>query len=379
MRRRTVLLTASVAAVGTLGAPAESHPRTIGNLLAAMPWPQLWLAYRSRFINNQGRVIDYSANDGFTTSEGQAYALFFSLVANDQALFRLILGWTNANLANGALGARLPAWKWGKGSDGWGVLDNNSASDADSWLAYSLVCAGRRWNDDTLFDMGAKLATLIIAVETASIGKLRFLLPGAWYFPRHQPWVINPSYTPLFLAEGLAHATQSAGWRKIATSFPTLLARITSGGFAPDWAWWPHQPKVLPSPMPVTGIGSYDAIRTYLWAGMTPTVISGAAEILSVLYGMDRRRSVPFERVDLITLSGTGDGGPGFSGALLPYLARLHRKAALRRQLFRIRDALGPQLRLLGNDMYYPENLILFGLGSVSGQIKFASNGMLLE
>ena len=64
-----------------------------GVLLAASPcdasWP-LWNRYAQTFIAGDGRVIDRSAGDR-STSEGQAYALFFSLVANDRALFQRLL------------------------------------------------------------------------------------------------------------------------------------------------------------------------------------------------------------------------------------------------------------------------------------------------
>ena len=45
-----------------------------------------WTAYRTftaRFVQADGRVIDYSTPTQQTTSEGQSYAMFFALVAND--------------------------------------------------------------------------------------------------------------------------------------------------------------------------------------------------------------------------------------------------------------------------------------------------------
>src|SRR5262249_3814760 len=98
------------------------------------PWP-LWNAYVTHFISDDGRVIDPAAG-AITTSEGQSYALFFALVANDRPLFLRLLAWTRDNLAGGRLGERLPAYKWGRRRDGaWGVLDSNSAADSDLWIA----------------------------------------------------------------------------------------------------------------------------------------------------------------------------------------------------------------------------------------------------
>ena len=58
---------------------------------------KLWNAYAARFVDAQGRVFDPRASQT-TTSEGEAYAMFFSLVANDRgsavmrALVLLIVG-----------------------------------------------------------------------------------------------------------------------------------------------------------------------------------------------------------------------------------------------------------------------------------------------
>ena len=100
-----------------------SHPAE-----AQSTWP-FWDQYAKHFLSPQARVIDPDRND-MTTSEGQSYALFFSLVANDRSSFQNILAWTDNNLAQGDVSKNLPAWSWGRNSDGsWGVLDPNSASD----------------------------------------------------------------------------------------------------------------------------------------------------------------------------------------------------------------------------------------------------------
>src|ERR1700745_2052139 len=97
----------------------------------AQDWPSLWKSYVAGFIDNQVRVIDHDTGDR-TTSEGQAYGMFFALVANDHSRFDGLLHWTEQNLAEGDLTAHLPAWLWGRDANNrWGVLDRNSAADAD--------------------------------------------------------------------------------------------------------------------------------------------------------------------------------------------------------------------------------------------------------
>jgi len=352
-----------------------------GAIATAPDWHAAWRAYRTAFIDAQGRVIDYSADDGFTTSEGQSYALFFSLVAGDQDLFRRILAWTDTNLAGSRLGDALPAWKWGRRQGGWGVIHRNSAGDADSWIAYALLQAGRLWRDPSMDALGRRLAARIIATETAPIASGRVLLPGQAMFPHAAPLLVNPSYTPLFLAHGIAQATSDPAWQAIARAQPELVAMTASHGFVPDWAWVPGPPAHLPAGMPLTGVGSFDAIRVYLWAGLTATETPGAVAALAALDGMARHlraHSRPPLRVDVASGGGEGAGPIGFSGALLPYLARLGDQHGLHSQLARIarhREAsglFGPPAR------YYDENLNLFGLGGLAGVIRFDGSGAVI-
>src|SRR3979411_394806 len=80
----------------------------------------LWRSYSGTFMDGQIRVIDRDAGDR-TTSEAQAYAMFFALVANDRSRFAGLLEWTEKNLASDDLSRHLPAWLWGRDrNDHWG-------------------------------------------------------------------------------------------------------------------------------------------------------------------------------------------------------------------------------------------------------------------
>ena len=83
------------------------------NLRAACSWPA-WEQFKQDYISESGRVIDPSDARKITTSEGQSYALFFALAANDRKAFDLLLAWTRDNLAGGDLATNLPAWLWGQ-------------------------------------------------------------------------------------------------------------------------------------------------------------------------------------------------------------------------------------------------------------------------
>ena len=77
---------------------------------AAAAWP-LWEQFTQRFMQDDGRVIDYTTAQQHSTSEGQSYAMFFALVARDRARFDKLWAWSITNLAGGDIGARLPAWQ----------------------------------------------------------------------------------------------------------------------------------------------------------------------------------------------------------------------------------------------------------------------------
>ena len=148
-------------------------------LRAACTWPA-WEQFKKDYISEGGRVIDPSDTRKITTSEGQSYALFFALAANDRKAFDLLLTWTRDNLASGDLNAHLPAWLWGqKDKDAWAVIDNNSASDADVWIAWSLVEAGRLWKDRDYTRTGKALLKRIVSEEVVNVPGLgAMLLPG---------------------------------------------------------------------------------------------------------------------------------------------------------------------------------------------------------
>jgi endoglucanase len=342
------------------------------------PW-QEWVAFKQHYLSAEGRVIDVGSPDQRTVSEGQAYALFFALVANDRPAFAQLLQWTENNLAAGDLSARLPAWLWGRRADGgWGVLDPNPASDADLWIAYTLGEAGRLWRERPLRVRGALVGQRIIAEETADLPGLgRSLLPAPAGF--HTPpdrWRLNPSYAPLQLLRGLAVQQPRAGWLELLGPTERLLRESAPQGLAPDWVAYRAGGGFEPD-SETQARGSYDAIRVYLWAGMLHEQDPARATLLAHLRPMaalTRQRGTPPEVVD--SRSGQAqarDGNPGFSAALLPFLSALDEPALLEAQ--RQRLAAEPPARQTA--AYYQAVLALFGEGWLQGRYRFGADGRL--
>jgi endoglucanase len=347
---------------------------------------RLWQAYAARFISGDGRVIDPLTGDR-TTSEGQSYALFFALVNNDRTTFDKLLRWTESNLASGDLSAHLPAWNWGKAKSGkWQALDLNSASDSDLWIAYDLIEAGRLWKDERYAEMGRKLAALIAHKEMVTLpGFGPALLPGANGFHLQRAWVLNPSYTPVFLLNRLAAVDPAGPWADVAALVPSLLEQSTRKSFAMDWVSYtpgegftPCLPNGKKTP---AALGSYDAIRVYLWAGMLPDSSSAKPRILKSLSGMStylQQHSAPPEKISSQGIPQSNDGPVGFSAAVLPYLASFPDESAKARQLQRLQSQLNGSSNLYGsNPTYYDQNLALFGTGWIEKSFQFGSSGEL--
>jgi len=345
-------------------------------------WP-LWTRYQDHFIQKDGRVVDYD-RDNLTTSEGQSYAMFFALVANDPSGFDLLYRWTVSNLANGDLQNNLPAWSWGRKPDGTlGVKDPNSASDADLWIAYDLIQAGRLWKRHEYTMAGDALLKQIASGEVSRNHAFPILLPAHDGFEHDDAIVANASYMPLFLFEAAAKAQPQGPWKAMAASLPALIQKATVQGFATDWLRVEFDGTISPTPALDSGesqaVGSYDAIRVYLWAALTPATAPGRDSILKSLYGMAsymKSHSVPPEFAGEGSAAVHGTGPISFSAALVPFLEAVQEFDAARLQEKRLTLAWAERTGLYGNPpRYYDQNLAMFALGYKEHRYRIQSNG----
>ncbi len=361
---------------------AASAPASPGTPCAApVDWPH-WRRYVERFVQGDGRVVDRTQRDR-STSEGQAYALFFALVADDRRTFATVLRWTEDNLAGGDLARSLPAWLWGRDAAGrWGVLDRNSASDADLWTAYALLEAGRLWSEPRYGALARRILANVDAREVADLpglGPMLLPAPRGFALAKERGWRLNPSYLPPPLLRRLASAKIPGRWDAILSGTARLVRETAPRGAVADWVLF--TPRRGFAVDPVRGpFGSYDAIRTYLWIGMTPPDDPLGRELARATDGLLRvaeaRGELP-ESVDVRTLRGKGDAPVGFYAALLP-LALAARDGAAARGL-EARIEASAHDGLFGNPPgYYDQNLVLFGRGFAQGRWRFDAAGALV-
>ena len=370
MRLRLLLL---LGALLTQPACAERPARS-----ADAGWPD-WQAFKTAYVSDDGRVIDWTAG-ARTVSEGQAYGLFFALVANDREAFARILRWTERNLADGDLSRKLPAWLWGTADDGTRrILDANPATDADLWIAYSLLEAARLWQQPQY----AAEAQAILALVRRQVVERRadgtaLLLPAPDGFRLEDRVRLNPSYT--MPAQFLRfHAVDPDGpWSAMVEQFPAMLAELSPLGRVPDWSQYRERRHEIDADK--GGVGSYDAIRVYLWAGLGPAGHPALKALQPAVAGFavltEEAGRVP-EKWSARSTWIEGDGPVGFDAALLPFYRALGEQAQLERA--RARVVAARQDGVYGSPArYYDQVLVLFGKGYDDGQYHFDGEGRLV-
>lgn len=337
---------------------------------ATAPWHD-WEQFQRMMISGQGRVIDASDPRHITTSEGQSYAMFFALVNNDRLLFRRLVRWTENNLAQGDLTVHLPAWLWGRNSEGlWQVLDANTASDSNLWIAYSLLEAGRLWDEHSYTVLGHLILQRMAKEEVVNVPGFGYLLaPGKHGFSHQNTWRFNPSYLPPQLLARIAQTQPATPWAELLTNTPRFLIETAPLGLAPDWVsytgGWTHQHDD-------EQVGSYDAIRVYLWVGMLhPDSAHGdtlKAHFKRGLLSLAKHR-LPAEKMGVLQSSAQGVGPSGFSAALLPLLSDTPLAQEQHQRLQHIAQA---------EQGYYNQVLLLFGKGWEEKRYFFDQHGYLV-
>jgi endoglucanase len=363
------VLCAALLWVGSVCAGAAA-PRDTG----CGSWPE-WQHFKQLYLSDDGRVIDAGPEHGITVSEGQAYALTFAVIANDRTAFAEILKWTQDNLADGNLELALPAWKWGHADDGrWTVLDRNSAADADLWIAYALGEAARLWHDAAYARLARAIPELILRDEVAWIPQLgATLLPGPKGFVVQQTWRLNASYSPLQVVRAIGRQSGNPLWGDVLRSSVRVITGSAPHGYAADWIGYRPSDGFI-TDTGTHGVGSYNAIRVYLWAGMLADGDPQAAALARLLEPMAVRAAEhpPPELIDTLSLEARGTAPPGFAAALLPLLAHFKYSGVV--QSYRQVVEAGA---LKDNQHYYSDVLSLFGLGWLEGRYRFDRQGRL--
>ena len=223
-------VTGSVSCRGAAPPPSLASPPALSETEAQSILTESWQVYKQRFIQGDGRVIDFEASHR-TVSEGQAYAMLRAVLIDDPDTFDRTLNWAENNLrrrqADGQVISQLWGWKWGQQETGqWGLIDTNFASDADIDAVFALILAARRWQrSDYLAVAQAKLAELWDE-STVEVKGRRYLLPGpAIAFQTDTHVYLNPSYLAPYAFRLFAEVDRDHDWMQLVDSSYRMLEK----------------------------------------------------------------------------------------------------------------------------------------------------------
>lgn len=196
-----------------------------------------WEYYKKTFISSDGRVIDYQ-KASITTSEGQAYAMRRALLMRDKETFDKTYNWTKYNLQHKQ--DKLFAWLWGQkkpvheqGEIKYGIIDQNSASDAGVEIADCLILASKVWNQPYYAVEAKGILNDIWNKETIQIKGERILVSGINQKNSSENIEINPSYFMPNSFKTFAKVDKTHKWLQLVNSSYRLtnwcITHIPSG------------------------------------------------------------------------------------------------------------------------------------------------------
>jgi len=238
--------------------------------MSATVKPHDWEAYKARFIDASGRVID-DANGNISHSESQGYGLLLAYLAGNKADFDLIWSFTRTALLLRDDG--LAVWKWDPSAKPH-VTDINNASDGDILIAYALALAGADWGRNDLVNAAR---TIIAGIGKSNIadwqGRL-ILLPGAEGFSssdRSDGPIVNLSYWVFEAFPKFAALDKSTDWKRLGADGVLLLDGASIGPRSLPTDWMSVKTQLKPAKGFAAEFG-YNALRIPLYlmrAGIT--------------------------------------------------------------------------------------------------------------
>jgi endo-1,4-beta-D-glucanase Y len=225
--------------------------------------PQDWQAYKAKFLDVSGRIVD-DGNGGISHSEGQGYGLLLAYLADNPVDFEQIWYFTRTELLIRDDG--LAAWSWNPAKTPH-IDDINDATDGDLLIAYALARGGDAWGRADYTQAATKIATTLLDKAIVRSGGRTLLLPGVTGFSaadRSDGPVINPSYLIFEAFPVLNALVPSEKWQQLSDDGHALIASMQFGSqkLPADWVSLKRQPK------PADGLEKefgYNALRIPLY------------------------------------------------------------------------------------------------------------------
>jgi endo-1,4-beta-D-glucanase Y len=266
-----------IAAGATTYAVLASNKKVVDQNIIFAPHTLLagtWNSYKTEYVEAAtGRTLDKQQND-ITTSEGQSYTMLRAVWSSDKPTFDKSWAWTQQQLQRQD---KLFSWRWGKKTDGtYGVLTDvngqNSAADADSDIALSLLMAADRWQDVTYLNQAKEIINSMYENEVVTVAGMPYLASNNLEKQSSSPIVMNPSYLAPYAYREFAKVDTKHNWTAVVDSSYSFLAKAMSenlntaksDGMPPDWVLMDRTTGALSAPT-VSGLTTdygFDAMRT---------------------------------------------------------------------------------------------------------------------
>lgn len=328
-----------------------------------------WDAYKKRFVQFDGRVIDWF-NEQISTSEGQSYALLRSVWIGDRGTFDTVLNWTLNNLHK--TNNHLFAWKWGQRADkSWGIIENVSAADGDEDIAFALSIAYDKWGDIKYRELAINIIKDIWSYETILIKGVRYLTAGDWVKVENDTISMNPSYFAPYAYRVFASIDASHNWLELVDTSYDIIYRCSESSKAylpPDWCMLNKNGEVvLPDTRDKKNDTSYDAFRTY-WRLAFDYMWFGEKRAYKYIKGGSAFLTAHWIKKGKLADSYAKDGAPrsdneamSIYGMLLPSLAVADRSLA--DEVYNKKIIPPYRNGFWGNqEEYYSQNWVWFGV-----------------
>ena len=234
----------------------------------------LWDKYKlSTLEPGTNRTLNKQQGN-ITTSEGESYTMFRAVMMDDQGTFDASYKWTNDILKH--QNDHLFSWLFGERPDGtYGVLTaqggGNSASDADSDIALSLVFAYDRWHQDSYKDDALAIINDIWSKEVVTIKGVPYLTANNVEKITSQKVIVDPSYFSPYAYRIFSKIDPAHPWMDLVDSSydvlnATTISRLdksSSADLPPDWIVIDKTTGVISAPTTenlTTNFG-FDALR----------------------------------------------------------------------------------------------------------------------
>ncbi|ACZ78883.1 Cellulase [Dickeya parazeae Ech586] len=244
-------------------------PMWRGWVLIAMMWFSVsataatgWETYKSHFMTPDGRIQD-TGNKNVSHTEGQGFAMLMAVHYGDRAAFDSLWNWTQSHLRDTSSG--LFYWRYDPSAAN-PVVDKNNASDGDVLIAWALLKAGNKWQDNSYLQASDTIQKAVISHEIIQFAGRTVMLPGAYGFNKNSYVVLNPSYFLFPAWQDFARRSHLQVWRQLIDDGLSLIGEMRFGqvGLPTDWVALNADGTMAPATAWPSRF-SYDAIRVPLY------------------------------------------------------------------------------------------------------------------